>query len=455
MASIWRNGGGIARSHIALDFVNLSAEDRQTSTNFGGFMKEILRIQGGVPLRGHVKVSGSKNAAVALIPAALLADSPCTIENLPDIEDVHMLIAMLECLNVGVEFQDGVLRIDPTTIRKCELPAELATRMRASYYLLPVLTGMFSCAHVPLPGGCSIGNRPLDQTVKGMTLLGANVVLGDEMISATTEGLHGGDVYLDIPSVGATINTMLTAVKAVGATTIHNAAKEPHIVDVANFLNSMGARIKGAGTSTIRIAGDRELHGSTYAAIPDQIETGTYMIAAAATGGDVFVHGAIPVHMEALTAKLLEMGVYVDSCDDEIHVRATGPLRAVNIKTQAYPGFPTDLQQPMTTLLTTANGDSNVTETIFESRFAYTHGLSLLGASIEIADRVATVHGASELKGASVEAPDLRGGAALVIAGLIAEGVTEISEIQYIMRGYEYIDQKLRALGADVERLIV
>ena len=417
-------------------------------------MREILRIRGGVPLRGCVRVSGSKNAVVALIPAALLADSPCTIENLPDVEDVHVLIAMLECLNVKVEFSNGVARIDPTNIRECVLPVELAQRMRASYYLAPVLTGVLSCARVPLPGGCAIGNRPLDQTIKGMSLLGANVRIEGDMLISNTAGLRGADVYLDFPSVGATINTMLTAVKAAGDTAIHNAAKEPHIVDVANFLNSMGARIKGAGTSTIRIAGGRPLHGSTYAAIPDQIETGTFMIAAAATGGDVIIHGAIPTHMEALTAKLLEMGVHVDSMDDQIRVYVEGPLRAVNVKTQVYPGFPTDLQQPMTTLLTSARGDSTVTESLYESRFAYTDHLRALGASIDqTSERVVVVHGGGKLSGVPVKAPDLRGGAALIIAGLIADGITEIAEISYIMRGYECIDEKLRGLGADVVRL--
>ncbi len=413
-------------------------------------MCETLVIQGGKRLHGEVAVSGGKNAAVALIPAALLAHSPCTIENLPDIEDVHVLIEMLDWLGAGVDFEDGVMHIDPTTVDKYKPPAELSRKMRASYYLAPVLLGLFGLAEVPLPGGCDIGARPIDQTVKGMTALGADVKVERGAMYVSTLGLMGSEVYLDIPSVGATINTILTAVNARGNTTIYNGAKEPHIVDLANFLNSMGARIKGAGTDIIRVAGARPLHGSNYMVIPDQIETGTLMIAAAATGGDVTITGAIPTHMEALSAKLLEMGVYVGEDDDRIHIRSDGNLRAVNVKTQVYPGFPTDLQQPMAALLATANGSSTITETIFESRFRYVEELKRMGANIRVFGRTAVVDGTDRLIGAPVTATDLRAGAALIVAGLMAEGTTEISGLDYILRGYEGIDRKLCSLGGDV-----
>ncbi len=416
-------------------------------------MSEILCIQGGVRLCGEVSVSGGKNAAVAIIPAALLAHSPCTIENLPDIDDVRSLIEMLRALGAGVEFSGNTMIIDPQTVDNFSPPYELSRQMRASYYLAPVLLGLFSRAEVPMPGGCDIGARPIDQTIKGMTTLGADVRIERGTLLVSTEGLHGAEVYLDIPSVGATINTMLTAVSATGNTAIYNCAKEPHIVDVANFLNSMGARIKGAGTDIIRVAGGRPLRGSTYAVIPDQIETGTLMIAAAATGGDVTITGAIPTHMEALSAKLLEMGVYISEEDDRIRIKADGNLRSVNIKTQVYPGFPTDLQQPMTSLLTIANGQSVVTETIYEARFKYVEELRRMGAKIRILDRTAIVDGVDRLIGAPVSATDLRAGASMVVAGLLAEGTTEISGLRYILRGYEDIDLKLRALGARIERI--
>ncbi len=416
-------------------------------------MQELLSIQGGVPLRGTVKVSGGKNAAVAVIPAALLADSPCTIENLPDIEDVKVLEDMLRCLGADVEFDGSTMRIDPRGVNKYDPPYELARRMRASYYLLPVLLGVFGKAEVPMPGGCDIGARPIDQSLKGWRALGAEVGTARGVLSATADRMVGTDVHLDMPSVGATVNTMLAAVVAEGSTTIHNAGKEPHIVDLANFLNSMGAWIKGAGTDTIRIRGGRTLHGSSYAIIPDQIETGTLMIAAAATGGDVIITDAIPYHMEALSAKLLEMGVYVEDEDDRIHVRGDGLLRAINVKTQAYPGFPTDLQQPLTSMLAIASGTSVVTENIFEARFRYVDELRRMGANIRIVDRVAIVDGVERLTGAPVTATDLRAGAAMVVAGLIADGTTEISGVQYIRRGYEHIDAKLRQLGARISWL--
>ena len=417
-------------------------------------MIEKLRIQGGVRLKGEVAVSGGKNAAVAIIPAALLAHSPCTIENLPDIDDVHVLIDMLRWLGAGVEFQDGVMQIDPTTVDKYQPPYDLSSRMRASYYLAPVLLGLFGCAEVPMPGGCDIGARPIDQTIKGMTALGADVRVERGVLYVSTMGLSGSEVYLDMPSVGATVNTMLTAVSARGNTIIYNGAKEPHIVDLANFLNSMGARIKGAGTDVIRVIGGRPLHGSNYAVIPDQIETGTLMIAAAATGGDVVITGAIPTHMEALSAKLLEMGVYVGEDDDRIHIRSDGNLRAVNIKTQVYPGFPTDLQQPMAALLCTANGSSTITETIFENRFRYLEELKRMGADIRVFGRTAVVDGIDRLIAAPVTATDLRAGASMIVAGLMAEGITDIYGVNYILRGYDGIDRKLRSLGAKVEMVL-
>ena len=398
-----------------------------------------------------MRVSGGKNAAVAVIPAALLAGEPCTIENLPDIEDVRVLMEMLIWLGAKVEFEDGVMRIDPRGVDRYNPPYELVSRMRASYYLVPVLLGLFGKAEVPMPGGCAIGARPIDQTLKGWRALGAKVDTIRGVMVAEAAHLRGVEISLDMPSVGATVNTMLAAVMAEGNTFIHNAAKEPHIVDLANFLNSMGASVKGAGTDIIRIRGGRPLHGSTYAVIPDQIETGTLMIAAAATGGDVIITDAIPYHMEALSAKLLEMGIYVHDEDDCIHVRYDGVMRPINVKTQVYPGFPTDLQQPMTAMLAVAGGTSVVTENIFESRFRYVEELCRMGANIRVVDRVAIIDGVKQLVGAPITTPDLRAGAAMIVAGLIAEGTTEISGVQYIRRGYENIDLKLRQLGAKVE----
>ena len=414
-------------------------------------MQEFLSIQGGVPLRGTVRVSGGKNAAVAIIPAALLAGEPCTIENLPEIEDVKVLMEMLVWLGAKVDFAGGVMHIDPRGVDKHNPPYELVSRMRASYYLVPVLLGLFGKAEVSMPGGCAIGARPIDQTLKGWRALGVNVDTIGGVISAEAAHMRGAEISLDMPSVGATINTMLAAVTAEGNTFIHNAAKEPHIVDLANFLNSMGASVKGAGTDIIRIKGGRPLHGTTYTVIPDQIETGTLMIAAAATGGDIIIEDAIPYHMEALSAKLLEMGVFVDDEDDRIHVRYDGVLRPINVKTQVYPGFPTDLQQPMTAMLTIAGGTSVVTENLFESRFRFVDELRRMGANVRVVDRVAIVEGVNKLVGCPITTTDLRAGAAMIVAGLIAEGTTVIGATQFIRRGYENIDVKLRQLGAKVE----
>ena len=417
-------------------------------------MEDVLRIWGGVPLKGSVNVSGGKNAAVAIIPAALLANDVSYIENLPEIDDVYVLVEMMRELGAQVDFKDKVMRIDARTLNSYKPPLELTCRMRASYYLLGVLLGRFGRAEVPMPGGCDIGSRPIDQTIKGLRTLGVNYESNAGVMYVSSDKVTGADVYLDMPSVGATINTILPAVLAQGVTQIHNAAREPHVVDLANFLNSMGASIKGAGTDTIRIRGVRELHGTRYAIIPDQIETGTLMLAAAATHGDVEIHGVIPTHMEALTAKMLEMGIYVHSQEDMIHVRATsGRPRGLTIKTQYYPGFPTDLQQPMTALLCTSGGPSVVNETIYESRFKYAEELMRMGANIRVMDRIAIVEGVERLTGCRVHATDLRAGAALVVAALGCEGMAEISGVRYIDRGYEGMEEKLRALGARIERV--
>ncbi len=412
-----------------------------------------LLITGGAPLTGETYVSGGKNTSVAVLPAVLLCDEPCVVDNLPDIEDVHVLVDILTYLGAKVEYEKALKRmtIDPRSVTANRVPYRYTQRMRASYYLLGALLGRCGEAEVGYPGGCAIGNRPFDQHIKGFEALGVEVSDQAAMIKAHGT-LTGSAFYFDRITVGGTINVMLAAAKAVGSTTLYNAAKEPHVVDLANFLNSMGASVKGAGTDTIRIRGVQHLHASQYTVIPDQIETGTLMIAAAATRGDVTIHGCIPTHMEALTAKLLEMGVSVTDMDDAIRVRPVRAHRAVNIKTQEYPGFPTDLQQPMSALLCKANGDSVIVETIFESRFKHLNEMRRMGAHVRIVDQTAIIEGVTELYGAPVTATDLRAGAALVVAGLMAKGVTEIYEPEYIARGYEHIEDKLRSLGADIRR---
>ena len=414
--------------------------------------KERMLITGGHALEGEVRVSGGKNTAVAVIPATLLSDEPCTIENLPDIEDVHALADILTELGAKVDYEPGrCMHVDPRPAEGVEISYRNAQRLRASYYLLGALLGRCGKARVPTPGGCEIGSRPVDQHLKGFRSIGTEAEEIGGMLTA--EGtLTGGDVFFDMVTVGATVNVMLAAVKAKGQTFIYNAAKEPHIVDLANFLNSMGAKIKGAGTDIIRIRGVQRLHGSTYAVIPDQIETGTLMIAAAATGGDVIIDGCIPTHMDALSAKLLEMGVKVTDSDDAIRVHVVGPRRAINVKTQVYPGFPTDLQQPMSALLTTARGTSLVTETIFEQRFRHLDEIRRMGAHVRVMDRTAIIEGVPELYGAPMTASDLRAGAALIVAALMARGTSEIYEPHYIDRGYEHIEDKLRSLGAEIRR---
>ena len=415
--------------------------------------KDKMLITGGNPLTGEITVSGGKNTAVAVIPAVLLCDEPCVIDNLPDIDDVHALIEILELLGAKVEYIPGKhLVVDAKGVRDYHVSCDLTRRLRASYYLLGALLGRSGHAEVAYPGGCEIGSRPIDQHLKAFRAFGAKVEDDGRMVYANADKLTGADIFFDMVTVGGTINAMLAAVRAEGDTYIYNAAKEPHIVDLANFLNSMGARVKGAGTDVIRIRGQQTLRGTSYTVIPDQIETGTLMIAAAATRGDVLIHGCIPTHMEALTAKLLEMGVRVSYSDDSIRVRLQGEQRAVNIKTQVYPGFPTDLQQPMTALLCKANGVSTVTETIFEERFKHLDELRHMGAQIELSGRKIAITGVPELYGTHVTVTDLRAGAALVVAGLMAKGVTEIYETSFIDRGYENIEKKLCALGAEIRR---
>ena len=416
------------------------------------------RINGGKRLEGAVTISGAKNAALAIIPAVILSGESCLLENLPEIEDVRIVEEILTSMGADISrTPDGSMRIDPSGISTFSVTGEMVSSMRASYYLLGALLGRYKKAEIALPGGCAIGQRPIDQHIKGMRALGADIVIQGGSVKARADKLRGAEIYLDVVSVGATINIMLAAVAAEGQTIIANAAKEPHVVDVANFLNMMGANVKGAGTDVIRIQGGRRLHGCTYAVIPDQIEAGTFMIAAAATRGDVIINNVIPAHLEAISAKLMESGVTVSEGDDGrdffIRVSADKRPRAVNIKTLPYPGFPTDLQQPMMALLATAEGNSFIMENIFENRFNHVPELAKMGASISISSRTATVEGVEKLYGAPLCASDLRAGAALVIAALAAEGESTISQIHFIDRGYEFLEQKLRALGADIMRI--
>lgn len=416
------------------------------------------RINGGKRLEGAVTISGGKNAALAIIPAVILSGESCLLENLPEIEDVRIVEEILTSMGADISrTPDGSMRIDPSGISTFSVTGEMVSSMRASYYLLGALLGRYKKAEIALPGGCAIGQRPIDQHIKGMRALGADIVIQGGSVKARADRLRGAEIYLDVVSVGATINIMLAAVAAEGQTIIANAAKEPHVVDVANFLNMMGANVKGAGTDVIRIQGGRRLHGCTYAVIPDQIEAGTFMIAAAATRGDVIINNVIPTHLEAISAKLMECGVAVTEGDDGrdffIRVSADKRPRAVNIKTLPYPGFPTDLQQPMMALLATAEGNSFIMENIFENRFNHVPELAKMGASISISSRTATVEGVEKLYGAPLCASDLRAGAALVIAALAAEGESTISQIHFIDRGYEFLEQKLRALGADIMRI--
>ena len=411
-------------------------------------------VQGGKPLFGEVEISGAKNAAVAIIPAALLVDGVCRIENIPQISDVTMSLKILEQLGAGIRsINPHTVEIDCTHIHTTRTSYELSRKIRASYYLIGALLGRFGQAEVAMPGGCNFGGvRPIDQHVKGFTALGAKVVVEGGFIhaSANTGRLKGANVYLDVVSVGATMNIMMAAVMAEGNTVIENAAKESHIVDLANFLNSMGANIRGAGTDTIKIRGVSQLTGGSYAIIPDQIEAGTYMAAVAATGGQVLVKNIIPKHMDCITAKLVEMGVEVQENEDTLLVRRMKRLQKTNIKTLPYPGFPTDMQPQITAALSLAEGTSLVTEGVWSSRYRYVDELKRMGANIQVDDKTAVVEGVDHLTGAPIQAYDLRAGAALVIAALAAQGQSEISNVQYIERGYEDIVSKFRALGADI-----
>ncbi|MBR5471876.1 MAG: UDP-N-acetylglucosamine 1-carboxyvinyltransferase [Oscillibacter sp.] len=411
-------------------------------------------VQGGKPLFGEVEISGAKNAAVAIIPAALLVDGVCRIENIPQISDVTLCLKILEDLGAGIRsINRHTVEIDCSHIRSTRTNYDLARKIRASYYLIGSLLGRFGEASVAMPGGCNFGGvRPIDQHVKGFTALGAKVSVEGGFINAAVEGgrLKGTNIYLDVVSVGATMNIMMAAVMAEGNTVIENAAKEPHIVDLANFLNSMGANIRGAGTDTIKIRGVEKLTGGSYAIIPDQIEAGTYMAAVAATGGQVLVKNIIPKHMDCITAKLQECGVEVEEQDDTLLVRRTGKMQRTNVKTLPYPGFPTDMQPQITTVLALAEGTSLVTEGVWGSRYRYVDELKRMGANIQVDDKTAVVEGVEYLTGAPVQAYDLRAGAAMVIAALAARGQSEISGVQYIERGYEDIVEKLRAIGADI-----
>ena len=411
-------------------------------------------VQGGQPLFGEVRISGAKNAAVAIIPAALLVDGVCRIENIPQISDVTALLKILEQLGAKIRFLNrSDVEIDCRRIATTQVSQELAHKIRASYYLIGALLGRFGEAEVSMPGGCNFGGvRPIDQHVKGFVAMGAEVREGDFICAKAESGrMKGANVYLDVVSVGATMNIMMAAALAEGTTVIENAAKEPHIVDLANFLNSMGADIKGAGTDTIRIFGVDKLHGGTYAIIPDQIEAGTYMAAVAACGGQVLVRGIIPKHMDCNTAKLQEMGVQVEEQDDTLLVRRAGKLRRTNVKTLPYPGFPTDMQPQITVALCLAEGTSMVTEGVWDNRYRYVGELTRMGAQIRVEGRTAVVEGVDHLTAASVQAYDLRAGAAMVIAALAADGVSEVSNVHYIERGYEDIIGKLRNLGAKIE----
>lgn len=415
---------------------------------------EYYIIEGGRRLNGEVSITGAKNAVLGLIPASILCGCASKIENVPDIRDVQKYLDILEKLGVEVYREQDNLYLNTENIESsdCSPYEEEIGKMRASYYLLGALLGRFGKAVVPLPGGCSIGDRPIDQHIKGFEALGATVKIRHGMVYVEAEKLTGARIYMDVVSVGATINIILAAVLAEGVTYIENAAKEPHVVDVANYLNLMGANIKGAGTDTIRIYGVDSLHGCEYSVIPDQITTGTYMMMAAATQGNILIKNVIPRHMDAVSAKLREMGVQVIEEDDGIRVIGKRPLKPVKVKTLPYPGFPTDLQQPMAVLMAVANGSSSITESIFENRFKYIDDLRKMGAEATVTGRTCTFNGVEELSGTRIRATDLRAGAAMVIAGLIADGETKITDIHYIDRGYEHLEDNLRNLGGIIRR---
>jgi UDP-N-acetylglucosamine 1-carboxyvinyltransferase len=410
-------------------------------------------ITGGKKLSGEVEISGAKNAAVAIIPATILADGPCRIENIPDISDVTSIIDILCTLGAKVKhINKTTIEIDSSRLSAPVVPYELARKMRASCYFLGALIGRYSRAQVAMPGGCDFGVRPIDQHIKGFESLGVSISLEHGMVEAHAVNMQGSQIYLDVVSVGATVNIMLAAVMAPGLTVIENSAKEPHIVDLANFLNSLGADVRGAGTDVIKIRGVQALHGGSYSIIPDQIEAGTFMAAAVATGGEVLIKNIIPKHLESITAKLVEMGAEIEEYDDSLLVRRRGAIMKSNIKTMPHPGFPTDMQPQMAVLMSLAEGTSIITESVWDNRFRYVEELKRMGANIQVDGKIAVIEGVGKLTAAPVKATDLRAGAALMIAGLVSNGVTEIEDIHHIERGYEHVDHKFRALGADLKR---
>ena len=427
------------------------------SQRVGALKRSIMAqyiMKGGRPLNGEVNVSGAKNAALGILAAAVMTDENVLIENLPDVRDINVMLDAIRELGATIDRIDrNTVRINASTVSGVDVHSENMRRIRASYYLIGALLGKYKRANVPLPGGCAIGARPIDQHLKGFRALGAECVVDGDKLSASAERLTGSHIYLDIVSVGATINIMMAAALAEGRTILENAAKEPHIVDVANFLNSMGASIRGAGTDVIRITGVPKLHGTEYSIIPDQIEAGTFMFASAITRGDIMVRNLIPKHMEAISAKLLEMGCIIWEFDDAIRVVGAQRLRPTNVKTLPYPGFPTDMQPQASTAMSLAKGTSVVVESIFENRFRYLDELARMGGISKVEGSTATITGVEKLKGAQIKACDLRAGAALVMAGLAAEGYTVLSDIEYIQRGYEDFPGKLRGIGAEISQV--
>lgn len=411
-------------------------------------------VKGGVPLRGEVSIGGAKNAALGILAAAIMTDETVTIENVPNVRDTRVLLQAIEGIGAKVKYiYNNTVQINGGSISDLNVEYEYIRKIRASYYLLGALLGKYKESNVALPGGCNIGSRPIDQHLKGFKALGAKVNIDHGVVSAKAENLVGGHIYFDVVTVGATINLMMASCMAEGETILENAAKEPHIVDVANFLNAMGANIKGAGTDVIRIKGVSRLHGCTYSIIPDQIEAGTFMMAAAATRGDIVIKDVIPKHLESITAKLLEMGCKLVEGDDWIRVIAEGEVGSTNVKTLPYPGFPTDMQPQIAVALALANGSSMVTESIFENRFKYVDELNRMGAKIKVEGNTAYIEGVEKFTSAQLSAPDLRAGAALVIAALAADGISQIDDIEYIQRGYEDFEGKLSALGAIIAKV--
>ena len=411
-------------------------------------------MEGGNPLVGEVTIGGAKNAALGILTAAIMTDDDVLIENLPDVRDINVMLEAIEEIGATVNRVDRhMVKINASSINEISVDDEYIRKIRASYYFIGALLGKYRSAQVPLPGGCNIGSRPIDQHLKGFRALGADVKIESGAVRVHADNLKGSHIYLDVVSVGATINIMMAAALAEGMTILENVAKEPHVVDVANFLNSMGANIKGAGTDTIRIRGVKRLHGTEYSIIPDQIEAGTFMCAAAITRGDIMVKNVIPKHLEAITAKLLEAGCEVSEFDDAVRVVGKPVQRHTDIKTLPYPGFPTDMQPQMAVVLALAEGTSMVTESIFENRFKYVDELTRMGGNIKVEGSVAVIDGVKRLTGAHLNAPDLRAGAALVLAGLAAQGTTEIDEIGYIQRGHERFEEKLQGLGAEIKKV--